>query len=59
MPSASEGIVSSSVLLKVPRSIHDVDNGKILGFGEGLAEDHPVSAAVYALRERDGVTQSA
>lgn len=27
----------------MPRSIHDVDNGKILGFGAELAEDHPVS----------------
>jgi hypothetical protein len=29
--------------VKVPRSIHDVDNGKILGFGADLSEDHPVS----------------
>lgn len=28
--------------VRVPRSIHDVDNGKILGFGAELAEDHPV-----------------
>lgn len=27
----------------IPKSIHDVDNGKILGFGADLAEDHPVS----------------
>ena len=25
----------------MPRSIHDVDNGKILGFGADLAPDHP------------------
>ena len=29
--------------IKVPKSIHDVDNGKILGFGADLSEDHPVS----------------
>jgi hypothetical protein len=27
---------------KIPRSIHEVDNGSILGFGANLAEDHPV-----------------
>lgn len=26
---------------KIPRSIHDVDNGSILGFGANLSEDHP------------------
>ncbi|KAJ9530868.1 hypothetical protein QJQ45_028836 [Haematococcus lacustris] len=26
---------------KVPQTIHDVDNGSILGFGADLAEDHP------------------
>lgn len=26
---------------KIPRSIHDVDNGSILGFGADLSEDHP------------------
>ena len=30
-------------VIRVPNSIHDVDNGKILGFGADLAEDHPVS----------------
>eukprot|EP00775_Hariotina_reticulata_P012297 gene12297-12433_t len=25
----------------VPHDIRDVDNGKILGFGADLAEDHP------------------
>ncbi|KIZ03637.1 phenylalanine-4-hydroxylase [Monoraphidium neglectum] len=28
-------------LIRVPSSIHEVDNGKILGFGADLAEDHP------------------
>jgi hypothetical protein len=28
--------------IRVPESIHDVDNGKILGFGADLSEDHPV-----------------
>jgi hypothetical protein len=28
-------------LVRVPASIHEVDNGKILGFGADLAEDHP------------------
>lgn len=27
--------------IKVPQSIHDIDNGKILGFGADLAEGHP------------------
>lgn len=29
--------------IKIPKSIGDVDNGKILGFGADLSEDHPVS----------------
>ena len=29
--------------IKIPKSIEDVDNGKILGFGADLSEDHPVS----------------
>lgn len=33
-----------TAVIRVPRSIHDVDNGKILGFGADLAEDHPVGA---------------
>lgn len=28
--------------IKIPMSLHEVDNGKILGFGADLAEDHPV-----------------
>lgn len=27
----------------VPRSLEEVDNGRILGFGADLSEDHPVS----------------
>ena len=27
--------------LRIPTSIHDVDNGNILGFGSSLSEDHP------------------
>lgn len=35
-------IADSSVAYpKVPQSLADVDNGKILGFGQDLAEDHP------------------
>lgn len=29
--------------LKLPHSLEEVDNGKILGFGADLSEDHPVS----------------
>lgn len=29
----------------IPRSIKEVDNGKILGFGADLAEDHPVCSS--------------
>lgn len=47
--SASPGGPSSSAtaaaapqqLVRVPRSIADVDNGKILGFGADLSPDHP------------------
>mmetsp|Transcript_228 Transcript_228/g.361 ORF Transcript_228/g.361 Transcript_228/m.361 type:complete len:350 (+) Transcript_228:198-1247(+) len=38
-PGNSAAVVPSHI--KVPRSIADVDNGKILGFGANLAEDHP------------------
>lgn len=27
--------------VRVPRSIEEVDNGKVLGFGPDLSEDHP------------------
>lgn len=27
--------------VKVPQSIQDIDNGKILGFGPELSDDHP------------------
>lgn len=30
------------VLRKIPKSLSEVDSGKILGFGADLAEDHPV-----------------
>lgn len=32
-----------SVVIKVPESIQEVDNGHTVGFGADLAEDHPVS----------------
>ena len=32
--------------IRVPLSLREVDNGKILGFGADLAEDHPVGYAV-------------
>ena len=28
--------------LRIPRCLAEIDNGKILGFGADLAEDHPV-----------------
>lgn len=31
------------VVRPVPRSLSEIDNGKILGFGADLAKDHPVS----------------
>ncbi|KAF6264826.1 Biopterin-dependent aromatic amino acid hydroxylase-domain-containing protein [Scenedesmus sp. NREL 46B-D3] len=37
----SRTISSAPSLIKIPRSIHEVDNGKILGFGADLSEDHP------------------
>jgi hypothetical protein len=40
-PAAPSG--QGPAVVAIPRSIHDVDNGKILGFGAELAEDHPVS----------------
>jgi phenylalanine-4-hydroxylase len=33
--------IAAQTSVKVPRSIEDVDNGKILGFGADLSEDHP------------------
>lgn len=42
-PQKAQAEDSSSNIIIVPKSIHDVDNGKILGFGADLAEDHPVS----------------
>jgi hypothetical protein len=27
--------------MPAPASIHEIDNGRILGFGENLSEDHP------------------
>jgi hypothetical protein len=38
-----------TTVIRVPRSIHDVDNGKILGFGADLAEDHPVGAGTQPM----------
>jgi hypothetical protein len=35
---------SAPSIIKIPSSIHEVDNGKILGFGAELSEDHPVRA---------------
>lgn len=37
-PAAAE---AARAIIKVPSSIHEVDNGKILGFGADLSEDHP------------------
>ena len=39
-----EEILVPQDVVKVPQSIHDVDNGAILGFGADLDADHPVSA---------------
>jgi hypothetical protein len=41
-PAAAE---AAPAIIKVPTSIHEVDNGKILGFGADLSEDHPVRPA--------------
>lgn len=40
---AGEGSTTAPLpeLIRVPSSIHEVDNGKILGFGAELADDHP------------------
>lgn len=39
------GAVESAAIenIKIPLSLHEVDNGRLLGFGIGLAQDHPVS----------------
>lgn len=39
--SGSSAPPAASAALPIPRSIAEVDNGKILGFGEDLGEDHP------------------
>ncbi|KAF8065886.1 DGAT1C [Scenedesmus sp. PABB004] len=40
-PAAPNGTARGQRSERVPASIADVDNGKILGFGADLAEDHP------------------
>ena len=40
--SPGAGNQQGAVLARIPGSLADIDNGKILGFGADLAEDHPV-----------------
>lgn len=35
------GAQNNAVPIRIPRSLEEIDNGKILGFGADLAEDHP------------------
>ncbi len=43
--------------LQAPASLHEVDNGKIMGFGADLAEDHPgYRDAAYKRRRMDIAT---
>lgn len=42
---AAAAAEAAPAIIKVPTSIHEVDNGKILGFGADLSEDHPVRPA--------------
>lgn len=44
-PSHTSGLEE---VIITPKSIHDVDNGRLLGFGADLAADHPVSAKLTA-----------
>jgi hypothetical protein len=39
---AEAGLHAELQASRIPRSLECIDNGKILGFGAGLAEDHPV-----------------
>jgi len=39
-------------LRKIPSSLSEIDNGKILGFGTDLAADHPVSCSFTAFSAR-------
>ncbi len=50
---------SSSAPVRVPASIRDVDNGKILGFGAELSEDHPGFADEAYKRRRQRIAQAA
>ena len=40
-PSPSAAAAATSTQVKIPESIHEVDNGRILGFGAELGEEHP------------------
>eukprot|EP00210_Caulerpa_lentillifera_P006885 g6582.t1 len=40
-PCASRQLAQSSNMVQIPKSIRDIDNGRILGFGADLSEDHP------------------
>jgi hypothetical protein len=46
-------------LIRVPKSIHEVDNGKILGFGADLAEDHPGFGDAAYTRRRTAIADLA
>ena len=37
---------------RVPKSLREIDNGKILGFGADLAQDHPVSSKFMTILAR-------
>lgn len=37
------------VALRIPKNLAEVDNGKLLGFGAELSEDHPVRTASLLL----------
>lgn len=45
---------TTTIIPHIPKSIHDVDNGRILGFGPDLAPDHPgFGDAAYKRRRAD------
>lgn len=47
-----------SLLKKIPQSLSEIDNGKILGFGSDLAVDHPVRLLPRKMSAIDSLSHS-
>lgn len=56
---AAAAAAAAALPVRVPASIHEVDNGKVLGFGPNLSEDHPGFADEAYKRRRTNICNSA